>query len=549
MSLEFTSACRTCLDENSKYYQIYDYVDENHTIIEMLDVIVPQIKVKEEDDIEFSSLMCESCVEKLVISYNFQCMAMDSDTQLRQLIHKPMEPVEEIVFQEDEEEGEDYENLLALEEHDLKLENTSDVEIEEIHTNIEEVHEDGSNQLNDVLPDQENDGEENQLSPVPFKIIKLNTRKRFSCTDCGKIYDRIGRIEHHLLKKHNLNAKEIQNFIKYSESLKDDSQMDEWNAYFADNIIVNESKGDLDDTDGKTIREYACKVCKKVFNCMSRLKRHIPVHADMKPYTCDICLRGCSTINAFNRHKLLHTVTEEEDKNNGGQTERFKCPYCPKSFPSKNSLSAHRISHSHINASYSCDFCQRKYMSLKTLSKHIVRDHPDTTYPCDRCDKKFPQKEQLERHMYSHREIQLSCDICQKSFTSEFALKEHNYIHTGENPYLCPTCGKAFKYSSSLRKHIERHTEEKKFQCPQCNRCFKCSVDVKKHIKTHLGIRPYRCNICGFRCTRSTHLKRHRESHAKKSFHKCTDCQRMYPSLQSLRRHICAPITDDETNM
>lgn len=80
--------CRTCLDMDSKYFQISDYVDDSHSIIEMLDGIVPQINIIEEENIggSLAPLICENCLETLITSYKFQQLCIEADGQIRHLI-------------------------------------------------------------------------------------------------------------------------------------------------------------------------------------------------------------------------------------------------------------------------------------------------------------------------------------------------------------------------------------------------------------------------------------------------------------------------------
>uniref|UniRef100_A0A1I8PRH9 Uncharacterized protein n=1 Tax=Stomoxys calcitrans TaxID=35570 RepID=A0A1I8PRH9_STOCA len=538
--MELAASCRTCMEENRRYYEIHDSVDETHTIVEMLSELVPQINIREEDDIEFSSLICETCVDQLIASFAFHRLCIETDTRLRELIIKPVEQM--VVEQQNDGESsmEGFEEnsevkIEYVDEFHMRDDEVSDATDSDFSEESNQTHYEGeeNNQpdpnSDENLITRETDDEEFKIA-MPLKIIKINEFKRFSCTDCGKIYDRMSRIQQHLEKKHKYNLDDIKMFMQFCE----DNITHE--TKFGRKNLTSMSAKERKKYVGS--REFPCEVCGKIFDCISRLKRHAPVHSSDKPYTCEICMRGCSNLNSLKRHKMLHAKKEEEKNTNQDPPEGYKCPYCPKCYPSKNALSSHRLVHAAENATYSCEVCKRKYMTMRTLCEHIKKAHPDRTFSCKECDKKFVLEEQLSRHLHSHRTIDLTCAICEKEFTSELAVKEHMYIHTGENPYLCPTCGKTFKYSSSLRKHIERHTEEKKYQCSECSRCFKCRVDLYTHKKVHLGIKPFKCNICGYRFTRPSYLKRHKELHFRKNPHKCYECKMMFASITSLKRHL-----------
>lgn len=84
MSCDLLAKCRTCLCDSQTFHQLYDYVDENYKILEMLDGIVPQIDIKTSS--KYSSLVCQSCVDKLVIGYKFQQLCIESNNHLQDLM-------------------------------------------------------------------------------------------------------------------------------------------------------------------------------------------------------------------------------------------------------------------------------------------------------------------------------------------------------------------------------------------------------------------------------------------------------------------------------
>jgi len=79
-------------------------------------------------------------------------------------------------------------------------------------------------------------------------------------------------------------------------------------------------------TDDKT-----CGRCGKRFPSAGRLKLHMNVHKDDKPYKCDVCEKRFSGPASLKNHKLLHTG------------ESFKCEYCDYSAVQKGNLKTHRL--------------------------------------------------------------------------------------------------------------------------------------------------------------------------------------------------------------
>uniref|UniRef100_A0A1I8NV32 Protein krueppel n=1 Tax=Stomoxys calcitrans TaxID=35570 RepID=A0A1I8NV32_STOCA len=636
MSTDIFSMCRTCMAANKKYYQIFDYVDESQRILEMLHKIVPQIKVKEEDDIEFSNLICEECVDKLVTSYKFQKLSIETYNQLRRLLRDSVE--KEFEATSLEEECTEMKIEIFDFEANGEMQNDSKATI---GVNKPEIQESNNNQNKDytslTITDRNN----------------LSTRKKFSCNKCEKVYDRLSRLEQHTLKHHYANDDnkieenidiEIsleefknedgadldrddqllntsdENKIKIRSSMESETYKEpfctlcerNFNNFsdleshrcdperISEDIYENQEEEYIEDHDGREHAEegedeqemdnnptsseeyehlegsrascdseeqflnldaeipeykitaeaietdkpqtgkkpsYPCEVCGKIFNCPSRLKRHSPVHSLDKPYSCEICKRRFSTSHYLKIHKNLHKI--RKNRTESIPPEGLQCSDCPKRFKNRNALASHRQVHTRNSAvaNFTCDMCQRAFVTVKTLTDHIKNKHPDAKkFTCEECGKSFILRERLLRHLNAHKD--LTCHVCEKTFTSEPTLKEHMNIHTGENPYLCSLCGRAFKYHSSLRKHVERHSGISPHHCPECPRSFKCRTDLNKHIKNHLGIKSHICDICGTGFTRSWNLEQHKLLHKGKKRQKCEDCPMTFISTIQFKRHM-----------
>ncbi|XP_073832635.1 uncharacterized protein [Musca autumnalis] len=74
--------CRCCMQQDYYFYKFSDYIEETHRISDMLTAIVPQLQIKKAP--LFSSLICTACSDKLLTSYKFQQLCLETDNYLRQ---------------------------------------------------------------------------------------------------------------------------------------------------------------------------------------------------------------------------------------------------------------------------------------------------------------------------------------------------------------------------------------------------------------------------------------------------------------------------------
>ncbi|XP_075155322.1 uncharacterized protein LOC142228711 [Haematobia irritans] len=169
-SKEAISKCRACMGPLFNFYQIYDYVDDSNRIVDMLDVVVPQIRIKESQP--FSHLICQTCVEKLVIGYKFQRQCIESDNHLRcQLGVSPL-----VTYMKDD----------SLMQTNINM-NTS---VSTAPTPMKVV--------NQVERCTDNQG------------IPSNKNTKFECNECGKTFDCMSRLKGHLTL-HNRKRSEKAN--------------------------------------------------------------------------------------------------------------------------------------------------------------------------------------------------------------------------------------------------------------------------------------------------------------------------------------------------
>ncbi|XP_018363312.1 PREDICTED: putative transcription factor Ovo-like 1 [Trachymyrmex cornetzi] len=97
-------------------------------------------------------------------------------------------------------------------------------------------------------------------------------------------------------------------------------------------------------------------------------------------------------------------VPETQNCNWGSQNKTYRCPDCGKGLSHRYTLDRHRKTVCgkirNITGKYKCNFCNKRYKSLGSLSRHHKFEcRVDPQFSCIFCNSKFTQQCSLSRHL------------------------------------------------------------------------------------------------------------------------------------------------------
>ncbi|KAM7349653.1 uncharacterized protein ACRADG_008509 [Cochliomyia hominivorax] len=476
--------CRTCLKKSAGMHKLREYIQDVQ-IEDMLNQSVPNFEL-EMEDIPLPVEICEDCLNKLQIAFDFVKMCAQSNKELKSILNQ----------QEQEIEGA-FVSVLG-EVNPMEISEETDILMDNFK---KELHDDSTS--NQIVGEKEEQ---------KMEVVKLEI--------------------------------EVQNESHYNEDAvsssdeywPNDEKEDSDNNFFES---MNKPSADI-----KPKRKYHRKVplkrssvntclhCKKVFSKKTLLTKHLSVHDPDNEFVCDICGYRFSS----ERKLKTHINGKHNDVELSLSDGPYPCPDCPMIFQQKRSLAAHRIVHAERDIK--CQVCDMDLKTVAALTRHMNCKHPDVLpYKCNLCEKAFPVENQLNDHINEHMGYKKhKCDLCEKSFPNPSALKDHVRVHTGESPFLCAHCGNCFKTANVLRQHLQRHGE-KKFHCTECPMKFYFKENLNKHMTSHTKLKPHICDICGSAFTRLYSLKAHKFKHSGERPFKCEECNMSFVFKRHLKRH------------
>lgn len=220
-----------------------------------------------------------------------------------------------------------------------------------------------------------------------------------------------------------------------------------------------------------------------------------------------------------NREYKEYTTVLLEDKVDNEESpediNKYACEKCKIEFSFEQDSIIHQSIHS---PNLTCTSCNKSFITIKKLKRHIKTHMTLKTHLCDLCDKGFSELDALKKHiklthMGISRDKKYTCSVCGKKFTDQYYLNLHSRKHTGEKPLICNVCDKSFYDPRSLRVHILAHKGSKAYLCNHCGKSFVQSSHLKKHLVVHTNDKSYVCDICSKKFTQSSSLQRHKKLH------------------------------------
>ncbi|KAK4874556.1 hypothetical protein RN001_013916 [Aquatica leii] len=281
--------------------------------------------------------------------------------------------------------------------------------------------------------------------------------------------------------------------------------------------------------------KFSCPKCEKQFQWKSGLSRHVKIfHSNNNNYKCSVCNKCFQKQIGLRIHLRRHKIEtcEKHVKTNLNSSSQIlyssdsDCEYELITTVSKILP---------VSSTIFCDKCNKQFLMLSNLQKHINRYH-DNKIISDTEAIKFKNKYYFTIHKKKklYREINTEGKICEK----KLCVSNHMQTHNDIRPFLCSVCGKSFTAKKYLLIHLKTHTEERSFKCQHCGKGFIQKGNLVEHLRLHSGLKPYSCETCGKRFAHRSGLTQHLLVHNPIKRHACKICGKRFRLPAHYREHI-----------
>jgi KRAB domain-containing zinc finger protein len=166
------------------------------------------------------------------------------------------------------------------------------------------------------------------------------------------------------------------------------------------------------------------------------------------------------------------------------------------------------VRHFNRDRRYNCQYCDRSYIGLASLSKHTALHGTSGTliHKCSCCTKYFATEEGAEAHQLQEHLEKLECQFCQKRFKDPDATNAHiRHSHSDQkdlkkNYFMCNMCGKNFNSRTAVSDHERSNCGQTPlYKCDVCDKHYHSAGSLKTHRGLHEDSLPFICKYCGKR--------------------------------------------------
>ncbi|XP_055636158.1 histone-lysine N-methyltransferase PRDM9-like [Toxorhynchites rutilus septentrionalis] len=427
--------CRVCCKSNASQ-TIYQYASKFH--------YCTSIEVAEKDGLP--GKICDTCVERMKIAFEFKKKSEFSDRQLKQFIASVNNQFSLTLVGSDDIDGDDDELAEAANETDDTQPQETESKSDdtgvgtEVATADKETHSVEQEDEPENVPEQEQE-QEQEHEPEKFRAVAV--------------------IQEKPTVKPEKDIFEVVE-VEYDANIlpQDEPSMEDADAEQQDDS--GEDPMEVEETD-------------QVFYIS------IPNYEEMQDPTQSIDDGNTSD----QEEEIEKACVSADDKSN----QEYK--YETSSGERQTSMSTLKESILSSSGKFICVKCNKPFSTKTNLNRHLLSHDGNKPFVCPLCNKGFTQNGSLKQHLLIHQNLKpFVCAVCDQGFTQQKSLTFHMRRHTNEKPFLCPCCGYAFRQKDGLKRHmLVKHSDQnaKTFACDQCEKAYQTRYALVMHQKRHEG--------------------------------------------------------------
>nr|XP_018902663.1 PREDICTED: zinc finger protein 260-like [Bemisia tabaci] len=539
--------CRTC-GTRLGLVLAFNIFDKEGSVRQIFEKILACLPIKISNDDKLPKLVCEECVYKLDLLYDFREKSIKTESLLTELVSKPYLDMSEVDgailvsdMRNDPASLTSGNQLIPVTDSDITttfVEDFNPNDVIEVHPVIvtSTVEVTAGNEM--VVP---SDCHNYQFIKVDNGMYMAEDDSRGDVSGDDRDGDTGTEVEDPKVEV----AEEFQSVETVVEISGDISEVMSEMMPGTDKQtdvgkMVEQSLAKIEGAEAGTW--LGCDICGKIFQNKESFQKHYEQH------WCRCS--NCGLVFADNESLVLHceqahpNETKEAEapnssKKKGGKGEPKPCPHCGKRYRSNFKLQEHMRKHTGEKP-YQCTMCEKTFRSKIGLAQHEAKHTGNFEYSCSTCGKGFQCKSYLIVHQRVHSDVKpFPCTTCGRNFKSKQSLLDHQNRHLGVKPYSCEICGRGFITKGLCKSHLKVHSgaDNRQFPCNVCNKMFVSKSYLNTHMRIHTGEKPYMCEVCGKGFLTRVDLRIHSTMHTGEKSFVCETCGKAFARRDALRCH------------